>query len=318
MFHPTTERIGIIGAGTITGQFYIPALRNLGYTRITLNDLHEQSASLLADQYELQTASLPKLIEESAVIIIATPPHSHFKLLQQCVTAGNKTVICEKPFLFSKQETLEVMQYATQYSSRVLVAHLRRIFTAIDHAQKLIPTLQLGNFKKASLWEGGRFTYKPKSDYTTENIYGGVLLDTGSHVIDCLLHVTGLTKTDLNCKVQHIKRDKPEPAHEVSSSFKLNDIAVDLHLSRYTALANKMTLHYENGIVEIPLGLKPNIVVTRNGKRTVYSNEQACLSYMGEAFKVELQYMLTRPEDVLFEVSDFVNLCSILETLYHA
>lgn len=312
------DRIGIIGAGTIADAYYIPSLQYLGFSDITLYDVNEEAATALSQKHGIKTAPLQSLIQSASVLMIATPPHTHFELLKQCITAGNKTIICEKPFLYSKQEVLTIVELAQQYSSTVLVAHLRRVFTAIDAAKHLIPTLNLGELKKVQIWEGGRFTYKPKSDYTTHNPYGGVLLDTGSHALDCFLYVTGLTQTPLTCTVKDVKKDKTEPSHEVFYSFLLNTIEVDLTLSRFKALANKITLYYENGIVEVPLGLKPNIAVTTNGNRRIYSSEQACLNYMSEAFKTEFTKMLIQKDKQLFDASDFVNLSSILETLYNA
>lgn len=309
--------IGIIGAGTIADAYYIPTLKHLGYTDRVVFDVNTESSLTLAQKHSIRTVGMEDLIDQASAIIIATPPHTHFELLKQCISAGNKTVICEKPFLFSKEEALSIIELEKQYGSKVLVAHIRRVFTAIESAKQLIPTLPLGVLQKAEIWEGGRFSYKPKSDYVTHNAYGGVLLDTGSHALDCFLYVTGLTQTPLQCTVHNVQKDKAEPAHEVRYSFSLNDINLDLNLSRYRVLANKMTLYYENGMVEIPLGLKPNIAATLNGTRKIYASENACLNYMSEAFKSELGLMLLH-NDNRFNAADFVNLTSILETLYNA
>jgi predicted dehydrogenase len=312
------ERIGIIGAGTIADLYYIPSLKYMGYTNLALYDTNATSASVLAKKHQIPAIPLADLIQTADTLIIATPPHSHFNLLQQCIKAGHKTIICEKPFLFSKAEIVSVIALSQQFSCRILVGHIRRVFTAIESARHILPTLALGALQKVYIWEGGRFTYKPKSDYTTHNVYGGVLLDTGSHAIDSLLYVSGLTQTPVVCTVNSVQKDKTEPAHEVNYSFTLNTVSVELHLSRFQALANKITLYYEKGIVEIPLGLKPNFAVSTNGKRNMYSSEAACMNYMSEAFKSELGIMLTQYEDKRFDVSDFVNLTSILETLYTA
>jgi predicted dehydrogenase len=313
-----SETVGIIGAGTIADAYYIPTLKLLGFSALYITDSNQQTASAVAHKHSITSVTIDALIQVCSTIIIATPPHTHFELLIRCIQAKGKTILCEKPFLFSKSEAEEVVRLSNKCSATVLVAHLRRCFTAIEHAQQLIPNLSLGRLQKATLWEGGRFSYKPKSDYTTENKYGGVLLDTGSHVIDCFLFVTGLSNAQLTCDVLSVQKDKAEPSHEVSYQFLLNDIRVSLKLSRYKALANKMVLYFENGIVEIPLGLKPNIVVTVQGIRKTYSSQDACLNYMSEAFKRELHLMFVQKDQTLFNAQSFVQLSGILETLYKA
>jgi predicted dehydrogenase len=312
------ETIGIIGAGTIVDAFYIPSLLYLGFNRLSLFDIDTKQALRLAEKHRIKTIELSGLIESSSTLIIATPPHTHFELLKQCIIAGNKTVICEKPFLFAQKEAEEMMALSQKYHSIVLVAHLRRCFTAIELAKNTIPTLTLGKLQKASIWEGGRFSYKPKSDYTTHNSYGGVLLDTGSHALDCFLYATGLTRQISTCTIHTVKKDKPEPAHEVFYAFDIDGIAVNLTLSRYQALSNKISLYYENGIVEIPLGLKPNIAVTQKGKRNIYSAQEKCYNYMSEVFKAELDQMLIQKKYTLFEAADFIQLTGLLESLYKA
>jgi predicted dehydrogenase len=290
----------------------------LGFSDITLYDTNELNAKTVAAKHNLRHAPLQHLLSSCSTLIIAAPPHTHFDLLTKCIQAKGKKIICEKPFLFNKQEAEQVVNLSNANACTVMVAHLRRCFTAIEKAHVLIPQLSLGNLQKVTLWEGGRFSYKPKSDYTTQNLYGGVLLDTGSHVLDCLLHVTGLSNTPLSCKIIEVRKDQDEPAHEVYYQFLLNNITVDLSLSRYKALANKMVLYYEQGIIEIPLGLKPNIIVTTKGKRNIYSSEDACLNYMSEAFKLELQKMLIQQDISLFGAQSFVQLSRLLETLYNA
>lgn len=310
--------IGIIGAGAIVDAYYIPTLKRLGFNKIRVCDINERHASALAHRHGIKVATADQVTHESDIIIIATPPHSHFPLLESSIGKGAQTVICEKPFLYTKAEAEQIGVMAAQKSCNLLVAHIRRCFSAINNARLIIPSLSLGALQKVHLTEGGRYSYKPKSDYATHNIYGGVLLDTGSHVIDCFLYVTGLTRANLQCTVASVQKDKAEPSHEVTYAFKLNDIDVDLKLSRYEVLANKIVLKYENGIVEIPLGLLPNIAVTMNGERRIISSEHDCLSYVSQAFYRELSSMLIHKEYTAFESNDFITLSYILETLYNA
>lgn len=310
------KTVGIVGAGSIVAMFYIRILKSLGFTSILLYDIDTTRAQQLAQQHQVQQVDWATL-QQANTIIVATPPHTHFYLLQQLITTG-KHIICEKPFVYLREHAEALVKQAQQNKAKLYVAHIRRFFPGITLAKQYIGNNPTGKLLKATLCEGGRFSYKTHSGYVFQNPYGGVLLDTGSHVLDSFLYVTGLTKTPINCTVQQALKDKAEPAHEVAYTFHINEIPVSLKLSRLEPLANKITLYYEFGIIEVPLGIKPNISITNPNGHFVVSAAHSCISYMSEAFKQELDCILVKQEADFLEANDFINLSMILETLYKA
>ncbi|MES2655506.1 MAG: Gfo/Idh/MocA family oxidoreductase [Bacteroidota bacterium] len=311
------KTVGLVGAGSIVAMFYIRVLKSLGFTSILLYDIDTAHAQQVANQHQVHQVDLATIVQQANIIIVATPPHTHFDLLQQLITKG-KTIICEKPFVYLREHAEALVKQAQQNEAKLYVAHIRRFFPGIALAKEYIANNETGKLLKATLCEGGRFSYKTHSGYVFQNPYGGVLLDTGSHVLDSFLYVTGLTKTPINCTVQQAVKDKAEPAHEVAYTFHINDIPVSLKLSRLEPLANKITLYYEFGIIEVPLGIKPNISITTPNGHFVVSAAHSCISYMSEAFKQELDSILVKQEANFLEAADFINLSMILETLYKA
>ncbi|MES2778985.1 MAG: Gfo/Idh/MocA family oxidoreductase [Bacteroidota bacterium] len=311
--------IGIVGAGSIVERYYLAALRQSDYTSILIYDIDSKRASEIAKQFDLVSADLSTLITTADIIIVATPPHTHFELVSQLLAPG-KTIICEKPFVLSETQAKQLVQTADQLNARLLIAHIRRIFPGIQLAQQYIQKHQstLGKLMLVKLFEGARFNYQSYSGYVYNHPMGGVLADTGSHVLDSLLYVTGMDTGSLNCTVQFVERDKQEPSHEFMSAFQLNEIPVQLKLSRYEALSNKMTLQYEHAIIEIPLGIKPSIRVTSAHATTMHSAADSCITYFSQAFREELRMMLQQPNEDRFNASRFSNLSMLLETLYNA
>lgn len=310
--------IGIVGAGSIVERYYLTALKQLGYHDILLYDSTETRARQIARQQGVEYADFSTIQSKADTIIVATPPHTHYELVN-ALLAHNKTIICEKPFVLSQEQALLLNIKAQQVDAHLLIAHIRRIFPGIQLAQQYIQQHRdsLGELKQAQLMEGARFNYQSQSGYVHNHPTGGVLADTGSHVLDSFLFVTGMEQQPMKSEVVSIERNQPEPAHEIKCAFKVNGIPVQLHLSRYEALSNKMTLHYEHARIEIPLGIKPAFRITTTHTTTVESAADSCITYFSQAFREELR-LLIQQHDERFSVQKFINLSALLETLYNA
>lgn len=311
--------IGIVGAGSIVERYYLTALQQLGYTDILIYDEHEARAKEVALQFGCLHADFATIQSRADTIIVATPPHTHFELVDDLL-AYNKTIICEKPFVLSQAHAMQLNAKAQQIDAKLLVAHIRRIFPGIQLAQQYIQQHRsaLGKLQRAQLHEGARFNYHSQSGYVHNHSLGGVLADTGSHVLDSFLYVAGMEQQSLICTVQSVERDQSEPAHEIKCVFEVNGIPVLLRLSRYEALSNKMSLHYERATIDIPLGIKPNIRIVTNQTSTIHSAADSCLTYFSQAFREELRIMLQQPDEHRFDANRFINLSALLETLYRS
>lgn len=307
--------IGITGAGNIVESQYLPALKRLGFNDITLYDKDEARAKTLASIHRVKHAGLESLLSTCNTIILTTPPEHHFALLKTIIPHA-KRVICEKPFVFREQHAKELSETAAHHKCELLIAHIKRIFPAIQLAKQFVKENNTGKLLRAELFDGSRSGYKSRSGYTTGNPYGGVLLDSGSHAIDSLLYITGLDLQMSSCTVLNIQKDKEEPSHEFSANLMIDDVQVFMKLSRYAALSNKMNLHFEHFMLEIPLDLKPQIRVTDSSKSYVTSPGTGIFNYISEAFGKELSILLSQKDKAEFEAPRFVNLSAILEKLY--
>ncbi len=84
---------------------------------------HQNRESLLAD-YGLQfTESIEQLISESDAVVVATPPATHFELIQQALEAG-KDVFVEKPITLSSKEAIELATLADESERVLMVGHI--------------------------------------------------------------------------------------------------------------------------------------------------------------------------------------------------
>lgn len=307
---------GIIGVGNVAEQYYIPALQRLGYTTIHLFDTDIERAKRVANQHScVAFDKLDKLISKAENLIITTPPHTHFDLLQACLLP-NKTILCEKPFLLKTVEFEHIQNQAKLIDCRVYVAHIRRLFASFQCAKSFLRNQPPSRLVSAQLAEGNIFHYKSISGYVATHPYGNVLADTGSHVLDAFLYVTNLACDTIT--IHSVEKSNNEPTHEWKSKILIDDVEVAIHLSRYEQLSNLMVLEYESFTISIPLMLEGRITVKyQNGETQFLTYENYQINYMTEAFRLELDAVFNQHAE-LFRMEHFYHTTRLLDTLIHA
>lgn len=311
------RRIAFIGAGTIVEMFYIPQLNSMGFRDFWVYDNNSKRTNFLSKKYNLRAGSFEQCAAAD-VIILGVPPGKKFDLLYSLIAPG-KAIICEKPFVHHLNQAKQLVEKANLANCALLVAHIRRLFSGIELAHTHLKNNSYGKLIKAQIVEGSRYQYKTQSNYISNNRLGGVLLDTGSHALDAFLYVNNLhLLNNMNIQILESKRDKAEPSHENHFQFTLNDIEVNLQLSRYETLANKMNLYFERALVEVPLLLKPSIRITPNKKESFVLHADTSVNYMSEAFRLQLYQMLIKRDTILFDANSFITLSGILQQLLAA
>src|SRR6218665_3583230 len=124
----TVKKVGIIGCGAVTQKSYLANLPRISNLSISyLHDINQELVSKIAKKIDAQSVTIDEMIQLADVIIIATPPSTHFELLKKVMVRGKK-VICEKPFLPSPTEVDYILELAESNGCELFVAHFRRTF----------------------------------------------------------------------------------------------------------------------------------------------------------------------------------------------
>jgi predicted dehydrogenase len=313
------KKIGIIGCGTVVQTSYTQILPKIKGIQIeNVYDLNESQARIVAERFNCSVASLDDVLQHSDYVLIATPPDSHYQLIKASLEKGVHT-ICEKPLVTKKNEAEELITVAKDKGVKLYTTHFRRFFPSIELAQGLIKTGTLGALKEIWMIEGNRFTWQTKSNYILDNPYGGVLYDTGSHTIDMALYIAGIDNRNCEVEILEIDKDKNEPSHQVQAKFILRtknqqSINCRLFLSRYRDLANKITMIFENGTLEIDTRLQSKIrLIGPNSTVIVYTHKE--YKNAGDCIAMLYHNIFNSQDDHMFNAERFVNLVSILEQL---
>jgi len=245
----------LVGCGAVAELSYAKALKRLPALRTRfVCDLNTESARRVAAMLDAEVVDFAEALERAQVIIVATPPASHFGLVGQAIEAG-RTVLCEKPFVATAQQANDLVRCAADRHVDLFVGHFRRCYPAVRAARDLVATRALGEVLAIDVVEGGRFAWPSRSRYVEEDRAGGVLFDTGSHAIDMALFMAGLDTAPLVVDVQHVRRDRQEPAHEIAAEFTINcdgrAVRAKAHLSRFRVLGNRIRLLCERATLDV-------------------------------------------------------------------
>lgn len=187
-------RIGIVGAGNISGQ-YSAALARLPQLRVTaVSDLEPSRAAALAAEHDGATARpLPELLDADDVdlVLLLTLPASHADLALAAIAAG-KHVYVEKPLALTVAEGREVVKAAAAAGVRVGCAPDTVLGTGIQTARAAVDAGRIGTPHAATAfmttpgherWHPApAFYYRPG---------GGPLLDMGPYYLSALVHLLG-------------------------------------------------------------------------------------------------------------------------------
>ncbi len=314
--------VGLIGCGAVVHMNYAKTLIGRdAYTVRYVCDTDPLQAASAAALFDAEALSLDSIVERADAIIISTPPSSHSALLRECLRSG-RTILCEKPYMTTYEDALELSEAASSLDAHVYVGHFRRAFPQVELARQLVTLGLIGEVVGFTASEGGRFTWKAVSDYPIKDPNGGVLWDTGSHTLDMALFAAALDGyPDFEVRDIHVEKDKPEPSHDFRADFKvyMNEHAVDgrVHVSRKEALPNLIRILGSRGQLAFATDMDDRVRLTTATGSTVLRTERSYVDVI-ECFDLQLRRILLAQDAEPFAVENFVGQIKLIEALTNA
>lgn len=190
------QKIAIIGYGMM-GASHMAALRALGYPveMVMGRDLPRTKSFADANGILGYTTNFNDLIEAGIEVVhVCTPPMGHYDVVKKALESGMH-VVCEKPFVFNKEEGEELVRLAAEKKLVNAIGFNVRFHGACINARELGRTGQLGDvllvngsymqeFHALPSFYSWRYQKEAAGDFlaTTE---------IGSHWIDIMRYLTG-------------------------------------------------------------------------------------------------------------------------------
>ena len=195
-----TVRLGLIGCGGFMGA-HVQRLSSVRKARIVaLADPNEQNLARFVERHPQvrkakQFATYEEMLKAAELdgVIIASPHTLHAEQIRASLKRGFH-VLTEKPMACSVKEARSVIRAAKRYDRILMIGYQRHFSPAFRLARDIIASGKLGKVTfaaalQAQNWlEGTRGTWRQDPALSG----GGQLNDSGSHLVDIVLWVTGL------------------------------------------------------------------------------------------------------------------------------
>lgn len=253
---PEKVTLAIIGAGAVTEELYCPALRladNLAVTHMV--DLDQARAKAVAERFQIPHAvqDYRAVFGKVDAVLVATPPGSHAPIAIACMHEGLH-VLCEKPLTTTVEAAQSMIAAAKETQTHLAVGMVRRLSRTSELLSTLMQTGMLGTLERFEAEEGYEFRWPLRTGHIfQDNRAGGVLVDTGTHVIDLALW----SLAGQAARLVSYRDDSwggvaanAEVACEVETATGWTPGVITLSFTR--PLGNRLRIYGNNGWIEAP------------------------------------------------------------------
>ncbi len=186
--------IAIIGCGYIA-DYHARGLQELANVEIVIAvDIQIEAAKKFASSYnikEVETDAMNILHRDDIdAVILGVPNKYHAPYALEFLKNG-KDVFLEKPMAMNSGEGKEIIKVSGECKQLVMVGHMWRFDTEVNHIKQLIGSGKLGKIIKTKGY-GIHENWGPSGWFTQKELAGGgALADMGVHAIDTVRYILG-------------------------------------------------------------------------------------------------------------------------------
>ena len=179
-----TIRVGLVGYGLGGAVFHAPLIRACKRMELT--------AVQTSREIPNGVQTLDALLDESDLVVIASPNTTHFPIAKAALEAG-KHVVVDKPFTITLDEADALIAVAKQHDRILTVFHNRRWDSDFLTLKRILPRIGAISLYEAH-WD--RFRPAIKQGWReTDEPGGGVWYDLGPHLLDQALQLFGMPES---------------------------------------------------------------------------------------------------------------------------
>lgn len=200
-------RIGIVGAGSVVEQLHLPVLKTMSDVRVEwISDLDATRARRLGERFGVHQA-LGGLEEcpDVDLALVAIPVGNRQKVIDLAI-ARRWHLFCEKPFARSRLDHEAITRAMQEAGLQVGAGFMRRFYRGVGCAREMLRARVLGEIRGVRAGEGLRLRATGREDgwYQTdpEAAGGGVLIETGSHLVDQVFDILGVEEYEVETCAQ--------------------------------------------------------------------------------------------------------------------
>ena len=311
-------KIGIVGAGAVTTDLHLPVLVNFPDVQLRwICDINKKRAKYLAKMYKIpQVFNDIEQCSDVDIVLIAIPVGYRPVVMQKILQRGWH-VFCEKPFAVSLKEHDQYLAEAKKYNVQVGVGLVRRYCPATIMAKKMVSEGYFGPISEVWANEGMRTkrTGQGAGWYGGDPKIagGGILMETGSHLVDQLCTILGVTGHSVDRCIQWTFNGLEFQTRFIGflSTSQQRDLKCSFEVSRLEDLCNGIFIQLSGFILKCGLFFDdPLELLTLNGEQLVRFETDGECKTIGKAFYLEWcdfinQCMTGKPSAVSADTARF-------------
>ena len=199
-------RMAVIGCGAVSTEYHLPALRRVKQTKlVVVVDTDCAWARTVARRFGADRclSDYRDLVGQVDAAVIATPNTTHADIACFLLERGVH-VLCEKPLATSVADAQRIVHAAETGNARFMAAHTRRFNAALCLMQRITAAGLFGKRLEVSASLGGLISqWAARTDFRAQRTLagGGVLLDSGVHLVDLALWLVQDMPQEIMCKM---------------------------------------------------------------------------------------------------------------------
>lgn len=189
-------RLGIVGCGAIAREAHLPVIVADRRVELTmLCDRDRSNATLAARESGVDAAITTEVADFAGKVdaaIVAVPPRFHAPIAIQLMEMGID-VLCEKPLALTAAEGRTIDDVARRTGRVVAVALMMRFFPHNRWLANLVEDGEIGEIREVIVEDGAPLDWPmaTNSYFDRKATGGGVLFDSGVHLLDRVLWLFG-------------------------------------------------------------------------------------------------------------------------------
>jgi len=289
-----TMRVGIVGAGLVTTGSHLPALGGLPDVSVEwICDRSAAAAERAAAKYGVSDVQTDMdACRDVDVVLLATPVGTRRVLIPQALERGWH-VFCEKPFALTTADHDQFVALAAARGLRLGVGQVRRFAGPTATARAIVASGIFGDIQRLSAFEGTevRNTGRGAEWYLTDTSQQtGVLLETGSHLVDQLLYITDARDSEVTA-VRRVERRSIELESQVEATVRLPDgraVPALVGLSMLHDMCNGIFVEFDKALLHVGLFFGDKLrLITAEGRQICAIEQSAGINDDAMAFSLE-------------------------------
>ncbi len=222
-------KTAIVGTGFM-GKVHAENVRRLGNVEIAaVVGSRPETAQKFAESagIPIATSNIKDVLDNKEIVAmhICTPNVDHFPMSMAAIEAG-KAVLCEKPLTMNVEEARRLVEAARSKNTVNCVEHNLRYYPVVQQMRQMIAAGDLGEILIVQgTYSQDWLLYDTDWNWRLDSKSNGklrVMGDIGSHWMDMIQHLTGLSITALCADLStfHKTRKRPRGSVETFSGKK--------------------------------------------------------------------------------------------------